>query len=112
VLITSSDNATKNPDKVKSFTTALLKGLSDSIDNPAEAGRIMQKYVQTANPDGVAAELTLMAPFVRSSAAGIPVGALDSERVARSIAILQGSGQIAAGLKAEQVVDFNLVPKA
>jgi NitT/TauT family transport system substrate-binding protein len=112
VLITSTDYATKNPEKVKKFTGALLKGLSDSIDNPAEAGNIMQKYVQTANPDGVAAELTLMAPYVRSSAAGIPVGALDAERVARSIAILQGSGQIAAGLKPEQVISFNLVPQA
>jgi NitT/TauT family transport system substrate-binding protein len=53
-----------------------------------------------------------MAPFVRSAAAGVPVGALDAERVARSIAILQGSGQIQPGLKPEQVIDFNLVPKA
>ncbi|MET0419182.1 MAG: ABC transporter substrate-binding protein [Actinoplanes sp.] len=112
VLITSSKYAQDNPEKVKKFTGALLKGLSDSIDNPAEAGKIMQKYVQTANPDGVAAELTLMAPFVRSAAAGVPVGALDAERVARSIAILQGSGQIDAGLKPEQVISFDLVPKA
>ncbi|MGX6605774.1 ABC transporter substrate-binding protein [Micromonosporaceae bacterium Da 78-11] len=112
VLITSSDYASKNPEKVKKFSAALLRGLSDSIDNPAEAGKTMQKYVQTANPEGVAAELTLMAPYVRSAAAGIPVGALDAERVARSIAILQGSGQIAAGLKPEQVISFDLVPKA
>ena len=112
VLITSSDYATKNPEKVRKFSAALLKGLADSIDNPAEAGKIMQKSVPTANADGVAAELALMAPYVRSSAAGIPVGALDPERVARSIAILQGSGQIAAGLKAEQVISFDLVPKA
>jgi NitT/TauT family transport system substrate-binding protein len=112
VLITSSKYATDNPDKVKKFTEALLKGLSDSIDNPAEAGKVMQKYVPTSNPAGVAAELTLMAPFVRSAAAGVPVGALDAERVARSIAILQGSGQIDAGLKPEQVISFDLVPKA
>ncbi len=112
VLITSSAYAKDNPEKVKKFSAALLKGLSDAIDNPAEAGKIMQKYVPTANPEGVAAELTLMAPFVRSAAAGVPVGALDAERVARSIAILQGSGQIGAGLKPEQVISFDLVPKA
>ena len=111
VLITSSDYAAKNPDKVKKFSAALLKGLADSIDNPAEAGTIMQKYVKTAKPAGVAAELTLMAPYVRSAASGVPVGALDAERVARSIAILQGSGQIDAGLKPEQVISFDLVPK-
>ncbi len=112
VLITSSDYAAKNPDKVKKFSAALLKGLSDAIDHPAEAGKIMQKDVPTADADGVAAELALMVPYVRSSAAGVPVGALNAERVARSIAILQGSGQITSGLKPEQVISFDLVPKA
>jgi NitT/TauT family transport system substrate-binding protein len=112
VLITNSTYAKDNPEKVKKFTEALLKGLSDSVDNPADAGKTLQKYVATANPEGAAAELTLMGPYVRSAAAGVPVGALDAERVARSIAILQGSGQIEAGLKPEQVISFDLVPKA
>ncbi|WP_097322368.1 ABC transporter substrate-binding protein [Paractinoplanes atraurantiacus] len=112
VLITSSDYAKNNPEKVKKFNEALLKGLQDSIDNPADAGKILTKYVPTAKPEGAAAELTLMGPYVRSAAAGIPVGALDAERVARSIAILQGSGQIDPGLKPESVIDFDLTPKA
>ncbi|WP_250038194.1 ABC transporter substrate-binding protein [Paractinoplanes maris] len=112
VLITSTKYATDNPEKVKKFTEALLKGLADSIEDPATAGKITQKYVQTAKPEGVAAELTLMGPYVKSAAAGIPVGALDAERVARSIAILQGSGQIEPGLKPEQVINFDLTPKA
>ncbi|MEU8813730.1 ABC transporter substrate-binding protein [Actinoplanes sp. NPDC048796] len=112
VLITSSDYAKNNPEKVKKFNEALLKGLQDSIDNPADAGKILTKYVPTAKADSAAAELTLMAPYVRSAAAGIPVGALDAERVARSIAILQGSGQIDPGLKPEAVINFDLTPKA
>jgi NitT/TauT family transport system substrate-binding protein len=111
VLITSTDYATKNPEKVKKFSAALLKGLNDSINDPAGAGKALQQADKTANPDAAAAELTLMAPYVKSAAAGIPVGALDAERVARSIAILQGSGQIDAGLKPEQVISFDLVPK-
>ncbi|MFI5492595.1 ABC transporter substrate-binding protein [Actinoplanes sp. NPDC051859] len=112
VLITSSQYAKDNPEKVKKFTEALLKGLQDSITNPGEAGTILKKYVATAVPESAAAELTLMGPFVRSEAAGVPVGALDSQRVARSIAILQGSGQIPAGLTPEQVITFDLVPNA
>jgi NitT/TauT family transport system substrate-binding protein len=112
VLITSQEYAKANPEKVKKFTGALLKGLEDSIANPAEAGEILKKYVATANPQAAAAELTLMGPFVRSEASGVPVGALDSQRVARSIAILQGSGQIGAGLTPEKVIDFSLVPQA
>ena len=112
VLVTSSSYAQANPDKVKKFTTALLKGLGDSISNPTEAGTILKKYVPTAIPQAAAAELQLMGPFVKSEASGVPVGALDSQRVARSIAILQGSGQIEPGLTPEKVIDFNLVPKA
>jgi NitT/TauT family transport system substrate-binding protein len=112
VLITSSQYAKDNPEKVKKFTAALLRGLDDSITNPNEAGNLLQKNVPTANPKAAAAELTLMAPFVRSEASGVPVGALDSQRVARSIAILQASGQIQAGLTPEQVITFDLVPNA
>jgi NitT/TauT family transport system substrate-binding protein len=112
VLVTSSSYAQSNPDKVKKFTAALLKGLQDAISNPTEAGTILKKYVPTAIPTAAAAELTLMGPFVKSEASGVPVGALDSQRVARSIAILQGSGQIEPGLTPEKVIDFNLVPKA
>jgi NitT/TauT family transport system substrate-binding protein len=112
VLITSSGYAKDNPEKVKKFSAALLKGLETSITSPDEAGSILQKYVPTANPKSAAAELTLMAPFVRSEASGVSVGALDNQRVARSIAILQGSGQIAGGLTPEQVISFDLVPNA
>jgi NitT/TauT family transport system substrate-binding protein len=112
VLVTPASYAQASPDKVKKFTAALLKGLEDSIANPTEAGTILKKYVPTTNPAAAAAELKLMGPFVKSEASGVPVGALDSQRVARSIAILQGSGQIPAGLTPEKVIDFNLVPKA
>ncbi|WP_041840604.1 ABC transporter substrate-binding protein [Actinoplanes friuliensis] len=111
-LITNSTYAKENPEKVKKFTAALLKGLQDSITSPDEAGTVLKKNVPTADPKSAAAELTLMAPFVRSEASGVPVGALDSQRVARSIAILQGSGQIQAGLTPEQVINFDLVPNA
>ncbi|BFU47044.1 ABC transporter substrate-binding protein [Krasilnikovia sp. MM14-A1004] len=112
VLLTSQSYAKAHPDRVKAFTGALLKGLGDAIANPDEAAQVLKKYVPTTNPQAAAAELTLMGPFVKSEASGVPVGALDSQRVARSIAILQGSGQIKPGLTPEQVIDFSLVPKA
>jgi NitT/TauT family transport system substrate-binding protein len=111
VLVTSAKYAKDNPEKTKRFTDALLKGLQDSISNPTEAGKVLQKNVPAMNPDSAAKELTLMDPFVRSAASGVPVGALDSQRVARSIAILQGSGQIGAGLTPDQIIDFDVVPK-
>ncbi|HET9516136.1 MAG TPA: ABC transporter substrate-binding protein [Actinoplanes sp.] len=111
-LITSTAYAQGNPAKVKKFTAALLKGLEEAIANPTEAGAMLQKSVPTANPQAAAAELQLMASFVRSEASGVPVGALDNRRVARSIAILQGAGAIPEGLTPEKVISFDLVPKA
>ena len=109
-LITSTSYAQKNPDKVKKFTNALLKGLSDSVANPTEMAQILKKYVPATNLQAAAAEMTLMVPYVLSAAAGVQVGALEIERIERCIAILQGSGQIEPGLAPEQVVSVGLVP--
>jgi NitT/TauT family transport system substrate-binding protein len=111
-LVTPTKLANENPDLVKRFTTALLKGLQYAIDNPREAADILVKNQPTQKVEPAAAELELMAAYVRSSGAGAAVGALDSQRVARSIAILQGAGAIPAGITPEQIVKFDLVPKA
>lgn len=101
-----------NPDKVKRFNDAMLKGLQFAVDNPAEAGKIYAKY-QKLQPEVVAAaENTLMVPYVKSSAGGASVGALDAQRVARNIAIIQGANVIPAAIKPEDVVSFNFAPKA
>ncbi|ROO51836.1 NitT/TauT family transport system substrate-binding protein [Micromonospora sp. Llam0] len=112
VLITSTAIAEEDPEMVKRFSAALLKGLEYSITNPEEAGEILAKNVEEANPAAAAAELELMAAFVKSTSSGVPVGALDSQRIARSIAILQGAGAIPPGLEPEQVVNFDLAPNA
>jgi NitT/TauT family transport system substrate-binding protein len=112
VLVTSSKYAQDSPDKVKKFSDALLKALQDSINNPTEGAEDLAKNVPNTNKASAAAELTLMGPFVKSAASGVPVGALDSQRIARSIALLQASGQIVPGVTPEKVVDFDLVPKA
>jgi NitT/TauT family transport system substrate-binding protein len=111
VLITSSKIAKEKPEMVKRFTGALLRGLEYAIANPKEAGDILKENVEGANPVAAAAELELMAAFVRSAGSGVTVGTIDSRRVARSIAILQGAGVIRAGMTPEKIIDFNLAPK-
>jgi NitT/TauT family transport system substrate-binding protein len=109
-LITSGQYAKDQPEKVRKFAAALLKGLEAAIDDPDEAAALLKQHVPTTDPRSAAAELTLMRPYVRAS--GVPVGSLDKQRVARSIAILRDSGQIQAGLTPEQVVSFALAPGA
>jgi len=112
VLITSTKIAKEKPEMVKKFTAALLKGLDYAIAHPQEAGEILKKNVPTAIPAAAAAELELMAAFVKGNTAGAASGALDSQRVARSIALLQGAGAIPDGMTPEKIIDFSLVPAA
>jgi NitT/TauT family transport system substrate-binding protein len=102
----------EDPDRVKRFNDAMLKGLQYAVEHPAEAGDIYAKH-QKLQPKAVAtAETTLMAPFVKSSASGAAVGALDPQRVARNIAIIQGANVIPAAIQPGDVVSFDFAPKS
>ncbi|MEH0937047.1 ABC transporter substrate-binding protein [Micromonospora psammae] len=112
VLITSSKIAKEKPEMVKRFSAALLKGLEYSLANPQEAADLLKKNVPATVPAAAGAELQLMAGYVRSSNSGTALGTLDSDRVAKSIAILQGAGALKQNLTPDQIIDFSLAPKA
>ena len=57
------------------------------------------------------AEIELMGSFVRTAGNGEKVGTIDTQRVARSIAILQGAGQLPPGITPEQIISVDLLPK-
>ena len=112
VLITQGKFAKEKPDQVKAFSAALLKGLEYSLANPGDAAQILKKSDPTANADAAKAELELMKAYVQTAGTGEKLGTIDLPRVARSIAILEGAGQIPAGITAEQIISVALVPKA
>ncbi|BCB86773.1 ABC transporter substrate-binding protein [Phytohabitans suffuscus] len=111
VLITSTKIAKEKPEEVKKFTAALLKGLEYALANPAEAATILKKNEPPTVEAAAKAELELMASFVRSAGSGEKVGTIDTARVARSIAILQGAGQLPQGITPEQIISVDLLPK-
>lgn len=113
VLITSKKIAEQDPEMVRRFTTALLKGLEYSLAHSKEASEILKRNVDTTNPAAAAAELELMAAYVTpKGGSGTAIGTLDSGRVARSIKILEEAGALPKGMTPEQIIDFGLVPKA
>jgi NitT/TauT family transport system substrate-binding protein len=112
VLITSTKLAKEKPDEVKRFTEALLKGLEYSMAHPDEAGQILKQKDPTAVPQAATKEMQLMVAYVRSAGSGEKLGTIDLQRVARSIAILEGAGQIPAGLTPDKIISEDLVPKA
>jgi NitT/TauT family transport system substrate-binding protein len=110
--VTSTRLTQQKPELVRKFTAALLRALQYSVDHPEEAGQILHTHVSTQDATVAAAELTLMKQYVSSSGSGTSIGAMDQQRVARSIALMQGANAIPSGLKPEQLVDFDLTPKA
>jgi len=108
-LAVSKKKATENPDQVRRFNAAMLKGLEYSIDHPDEAGEIFAKFQKIQPPAVAAGEVKLFAPYVRPGGSE-KIGVLDPARVARSIAIMQGIGLIPAGVTPEQVVTSEFLP--
>jgi NitT/TauT family transport system substrate-binding protein len=98
-----------NPDLVKRFRTAILKGLDYSINYPDEAGQTVHASAPTVDANVAAAELKLMAPYVQGAAS---TGGMDEARVARSIAVLRGAGLVPTGFEPSRVVNFGIAPKA
>lgn len=113
VLVTSTKLAQEKPEQVRAFAGALLKGLEYALANPKEAGDILKKHDKTGQINAAAAaqELELMAAFVRSAGTGEKIGTIDTQRVARSIAILQGAGQLKNPVTPDQIISADLTPK-
>jgi len=108
-LLTSTGLAEQDPDLCRRFRDALLRGLAYALDHPRDAGEVLARHVETADPEVAAAELTLMAPYALGDSS-TPLGGLDPARVARSIAILQAAGAVPSGLTPQRLVAFDLVP--
>jgi NitT/TauT family transport system substrate-binding protein len=94
---------------VKKFVGAILKGLQYSLDHPDEAAAILNKAEPSAKIPAAVGEINAMKPYT-SPPNGAPLGHLDQDRVARSIAVLQGNGLMPNGLTPDKVADFSFVP--
>ncbi|MFC5826310.1 ABC transporter substrate-binding protein [Nonomuraea insulae] len=109
-LNTSAKLASSDPDLVKRFTTALLRGLAYAVEHPQEAARILLAHQPAQNAEAAAAELTLMAPYVRPAGSD-PMGTMSRERVERAITVLRTAGAFQGQVTPESVVSFDLLPK-
>lgn len=110
-LAVSKDAAQNNPDQVRRFNTAMLKGLAYANAHPDEAAQIYAKYQQAQKPEVAAKEISIQAAYA-DPGEGAPLGAIDQLRATRNIAILQSTAVIPASFDASDVIDFDLVPKS
>jgi NitT/TauT family transport system substrate-binding protein len=110
-IITKPELISSNPDLVKRFVGAAMKGLQYTVDHPAEAAAILNKAEPTAAVPAAVGEIEAMKPYVPPPAGG-PIGQMSEQRVARTIAMLQGAGLMSAGLTPDKVVDLSFIPSS
>ncbi|MEU8221954.1 ABC transporter substrate-binding protein [Kribbella sp. NPDC048915] len=111
-IITRTDLAKDHPDQVKKFTTALLKGLQDTYDDPAAAAETLKKYVPDTDVAVATKELQIMRNYIKPQGFTGPLGDVTQERVQKVISLLQESNAIKTPLKPEDVVTLSLAPKS
>ncbi|MDQ7909414.1 ABC transporter substrate-binding protein [Phytohabitans sp. ZYX-F-186] len=109
-IITTPKLIQDDPDLVRRFTDAALKGLQYSLDNAEEAATILNKVKPSYTVAAGKGEIDAMAPYVPPNG-GAKIGSMDEGRVARTIAILQGAKLMPEGLTPAKVADFTFVPK-
>jgi NitT/TauT family transport system substrate-binding protein len=105
-IVTTEKLIKSDPDLVKKFREASLKGLRYAIAHPAEAAAILKKAQPAANVAAAIGELTLMKPAV-----GAAPGAIDRTRVSGELDTLRTAGLIGAKLQPDDLVDFSLTSK-
>jgi len=90
-----------NPDLVKRFVTATLRGLRDSIANPEAAAKILQKYHREIDVDVGTAEVKAVGGLVRK-----PVdkaGVIELSRMKATVDIVTQAFDLKRPVKAEDV---------
>jgi NitT/TauT family transport system substrate-binding protein len=107
-IITKPELISSNPDLVKRFTAAAMKGLQYTLEHPDEAAAILNKAEPTAAVPAAIGEINAMKPYV-PPAGGAPLGHMDQAQLTRSIAALEKAQLMPAGLTPDKIADTSIV---
>jgi len=98
-IITDEKLIATNPDVVKRFVQATLHGLKDSIANPEEAAKILNKHHREIDVDIGTAEVKAVAGLVRKDKPGM----IDLPRMQRTVDIVSEAFALKQPVKAVDV---------
>lgn len=109
-LACSRELLEEDPELVRAFNRAALRGLEYAVDHPDEAGALFAGHQrhEGGQPEPVAtAENTLLAPYVHADD-GFAFGEFDPVRLAQSAGILRSHGVIDVPVRPEDFVAFDM----
>jgi NitT/TauT family transport system substrate-binding protein len=109
---TTEEYLTKNPDVVKKFVRAALRGWQYALAHPQEAAQIQLQYVKALNPDIIAEELEILkrvaiTPDVEKNG----FGTTSMDKMKRTVDFMNKNVEIAGDkLTAEQIYRPGFLP--
>jgi NitT/TauT family transport system substrate-binding protein len=110
---TTEEYLTKNPDLVKKFVRAALRGWQYALAHPQEAAQIQLQYVKALNPDIIAEELEILkrvaiTPDVEKNG----FGTVSLDKMKRTVDFMNKNLEIAGDkLTAEQIYRPGFLPE-
>jgi NitT/TauT family transport system substrate-binding protein len=109
-LITNETTLKENPDLVKGMVTALNKGISETIANPADAYDICKKYVDNLNEENEAVQRKVLNVSLQYYSNN-PVGFASPETWENTHQILVDMGMNDADLDITKAYDYQFIAK-
>lgn len=88
-IIAMDSTIKSQPDMVRRFVTATMRGLKDAIANPGEAGEIMNKHHRQIDVDVATGETEMVAAL--AVVPNTPLGSVDPAGVQRTIDFIAGA---------------------
>lgn len=85
-IVASEETIAENPDMVRGFVRATIRGMEDAFAAPQEAGAIMNRYQRQIDPDVIAGETELVATLAQVE--GQPLGLIDPSRVQETVDVV------------------------
>lgn len=88
-IIASEEMIAKNPEQVKAFVRATIKGMKDAFANPAEAAAIMAKYQKELAPAVIEGETRLVGELAEVK--GQKLGAIDPKSITETVDVMSAN---------------------
>jgi NitT/TauT family transport system substrate-binding protein len=103
-LAVARSTLTDQPDLVHRFQSALLASLAYATEHPDEAGQALTNQQPQYQANIAAAEFRAAVPYIHPTTPGVPIGAIDRQRLTRNITALHEGGAIPATINPDDLV--------
>jgi NitT/TauT family transport system substrate-binding protein len=108
-IVTMEATLKSNPDMVRRFVAATLRGLKDAIADPKEAGEIIHKYHRQVDPGVASAETVKVGQLAKVPDA--PLGSVSPARLQSTINVVAGAYTLKSAVKPDDIYAPGFVPK-